>query len=583
MLRNHTRALRPLVLTALAALLPLAACFENSHDVTVPAPVTEATLSGRVLSWPDATPVAGASLELVQTDLMVTTDADGYFTVEGLRPGSYQYLVRADSLLATRGLAVIDDGRKAEDLHIHQNVYLMQPDGAVTVSVVDHLAGDPLEGVAVRLVGCDFPDDARFQELDDPRHTCLAVTDAAGAAALTGLPLGDVTLEVASCDTDGDGEADLGSRAVSLTTLPGVVHQAIAVLEPAVADEPVGVLTSNLPPDGESILARSLYCVFTEDMNTGPMAWTATLRRNAPDLAIPDGVTLDGVWTSARRLELTPLTGLFEPFLYRLELTATSASGETFELVRSFIWQTPLGQGDCTDPVTGLAVTGADALDFDDERFELTWDALPGAGGYLIYARDDRDNPAWVPVDQNGSDHDTGTITHMLWLPDRFDRYQSDPMRTPLAGTAVTLCVVPLEADDPAPGGGHAMVTITDQVPPTLQEVYTTGDFDNTLGTEASSCRLNVVYSEYLAPGTTTPVLEFQEAGGDSTVVLDPASATWTWYPGLIGGSFTIAVPPQTDASGDRYRIVLESCSDQSGNAAADTLGAAWREFGGGE
>ncbi len=563
-------------------MLPLAACYENSHDVTVPAEVTEATLSGRVLSWPGGEPVAGATIAVVQTDLTAVTDADGFFTVGGLRRGSYQYVVRAEGLLATRGTAMIGEVVKTEDLHLHQNVYLMRPAGTATITVVDHDLGEPVEGARVHLAGCVFPDGARGQEIDDLPAVSSAVTDASGEAELTGLPLGEITIMVAACDVDDDGMADLGSTGLMLTALPDVAHTATAVLGPVLPPEELAVLTSTLPPGADSILADSLAWVFTTDMATDPTAWSAELELGWNGKVEPE-VELDGVWTSARRLELTPRQDLLEPRPYDLTLSVTAASGEVLQISRNFVWQTPVTPGDCTGTVTGLTVPGAGALDHDSETFEPVWDALPGAGGYEIYARDDRHNPDWVLVAQNDSDFDSGTITQRVSLPTRFDRYSADRDHTPLAGTAVTICVVPREAADPAPGGDHAQVTLADQVAPTLARVFTSGSFDNSLGTDPVTVHLQVEYSEYLAPDAAPPVLQFQENGGDPAVLLDPADAAWTWLPGKRGGAFTMTVPAETDASGDLYRMVMEAATDQSGNVAADSLGSAWSAFGGGE
>jgi hypothetical protein len=582
MLPNGFRALRPLTLLALLVLLPLAACYENSHDVTVPAEVTEATLSGRVLSWPGGEPVAGATVAMVQTGLTAVTDADGFFTVRGLRRGSYQYVVRADGLLATRGTAMIGEPTKAEDLHIHQNVYLMRPAGTATITVVDYDLGEPVEGARVHVTGCVFPTEARGQAIDDLPAVSTAVTGASGEAELTGLPLGEITITVDACDVDDDGTADLGSTGLMLTALPDVAHTATAVLGPALPPEELAVLTSTLPPGADSILAPSLAWVFTADMATDPVAWSAELVPGGHLKVVPE-VELDGVWTSARRLELTPRQDLLEPRPYDLTLSVTSAAGEILQISRTFVWQTPATPGDCTGTVTGLTVPGAGSLDHDHGTFEPTWDALPGAGGYEIYARDDRHNPDWVLVEQNDSDYDSGTITQRVSLPPRFDRYSADRDRTPLAGTAVTLCVVPREAADPAPGGDHARITLTDQIAPTLARVFTAGSFDNSGGADPSPVNLQVEYSEYLAADAEPPVLQFQESGGDSTFVLDPADAAWTWLPGKRGGAFTMTVPAETDASGDLYRIVMEAATDQSGNVAADSLGTTWTAFGGGE
>jgi len=148
-------------------------------------------------------------------------------------------------------------------------------------------------------------------------------------------------------------------------------------------------------------------------------------------------------------------------------------------------------------------------------------------------------------------------------------------VQTPLAGTAVSLCVVPANAAIPTPGEDHAIVVVGDVTPPSLIAVGSAGVFANPSAATVKG-DLVVSFSEYLGPGTPDPVLEIREAGGDPAYVLNPATAQWSWDPGMASGRFRFPVPAGVDGTGDEFRITLSGAVDLSGNTAAADLVSEW-------
>jgi hypothetical protein len=280
-------------------------------------------------------------------------------------------------------------------------------------------------------------------------------------------------------------------------------------------------------------------------------------------------------------LTIEPLEALTSTSMdYDLTITVYSQMGDVYSLSRTLYWITGTGPspgGDCEELVADLGLMPESlAIDHNTTSVYLTWSAVWCAGGYRIYAQDDRNNPNWVYLRDEPTDYETGTISAWCELPASFDRYQVDGMQTPFAGTAVTFCVVPERAADTNPGGEHGTVIVRDNVVPSLAQVIQIGNGYNDTGDD-TFIEFKVLFSEYINPATEDPTIEFAESGGDPAFVLDPQNATWIWQNGRREGRFSFTLSPGQNATEDLYRVSITDMRDLAGNLAAGQTSSAWQ------
>lgn len=226
------------------------------------------------------------------------------------------------------------------------------------------------------------------------------------------------------------------------------------------------------------------------------------------------------------------------------------------------------GQDRCAERVNNLALEPVQGpLDYDSSVFFLGWDAVSCRGGYRIYAKDDTHNTQWQQVASEPMDFDMGRITTRVELPADFDRYLSDNMHTPLAGSTVTFAVLPSASPRWLPLNDDVTLTVADVVAPDIVEASANLSGFDELG--AHEAVVEIVFTEYVRGDEAAPQLEIEEAGGDPTFSLDPATATWRWDPGMRSGRFTLEIPQGADVTGDILWVTVPEVSDLSGNASS--------------
>jgi hypothetical protein len=151
-----------------------------------------------------------------------------------------------------------------------------------------------------------------------------------------------------------------------------------------------------------------------------------------------------------------------------------------------------------------------------------------------------------------------------------------DGIQTPFAGIEVTLAVVPLRAvESDVDLGGHGTVSASDGVAPTFHDPVQIGAGHNTTGSPVL-LEFRASFSEFIHPTVADPTIEFTEAGGDPSLVLDPGDGTWQWDNGRASGFFRFTLQPGDDASDDQYRILLNDLADMSGNTVSGQTASSW-------
>ncbi len=568
MLRNNRQILN---LTLFGLILMMMACWGCNQEEITNVYITEEppsfTVSGRVTSLPDITPIAGASYTVMPGNISGTCDENGYLELTNIPPGDSRIMISAPGHSTSIVELNLSVPYGKANYNEYRNFYLMENTCSMNLTVFSQATGETMTDVPVYVYSVEHL--IQGHSIDRESIHVSGVTDENGQVTLTGLPVSRVYFSIDAHDIDGDGEYDYGAMTSSFVLTADETTPGHMVLPPYTGNFPE-IIVNNLPTSyGESLSAPSLFFIFSVPMDTELNATNTTLYQdNSPYQEIP----VNAVWSSPIRLVVTPNESLANPMMdYNFNVTVRSEDGQS--LTRSwphFYWLSDgvSSDGDCEEFVNDLLAVNplGEEVDFDTRTFQLSWSAVSCAGGYRIYARDDRNNTQWLFLGENPTDFETGTVTETVTLPSSFDRYNVDSIQTPFAGTEVSFCVVPLDAADSTPGGSHGMVVVRDERVPTIMGVIQHGTSNNDTGI-TQSIQFNVYFSEYISPSVEDPVIEIAEMGGDDAFALDPATATWVWNAGRMSGQFVFEIADGVNASGDEYRVVITDLADLSGNS----------------
>jgi hypothetical protein len=562
------------LLTAIA----VTSCNDDTVKVFMPTYKVEASFSGRVLSIPGEATVQGATFRLEGTTITGTSDSQGVINIAGLTEGSYQLSVSASDHAATRlRFEVAGGGATSGPIHLQRDVYLAQKTGRLRMSLVVAATGQPAGGANVELkdwtLPSGYPYQASDQEVDDPSVPRQVIADSSGVVELSGLPATTGYVTVQPYDSNGDGLPECTEFGTSVILRPNAVVERLVFLSRDYSS--VDVVSSNL--NGGTLTDPEIFLVYSAVMDTLRQSTQVALTKQYSDTPVP----VFFFWASRFRLVIRPTVSVEQGY-YRVQVSTRSAAGLPHSWSTNFNWTPGVDPpaGSCSSPVTDFRLSPtADPIDFNSVDVPLEWSALACAGGYRVYARDDRNNPDWVLVQTEPTDYDAGTITTTCRLPDNstasFDRYRIDGIQTPFAGITVTFCVVPIKAANQRPGGSHATLSVSDVVAPRLTSLYQVGSGRNDTG-RSMTLSFRPGLSEFVDPSVAAPSLEIKEAGGDANYTLNPAEGVWRWDAGRSGGEFSFTLSDGVDASGDSVRVVWNGLKDLSGNAVTGPIRSQW-------
>jgi hypothetical protein len=539
-------------MVALAAGL-LVACGDSKQTVeTTQVPsAPKGAVVGQVTSLRTGAPLQGVSVTAQGPGgslVTATTDAAGAYALSGL-PAGVSYLVRfsASSYVGRFGSATIPDtaGNFPTDNGIVQlNIALAQANATINGHVYAR-DGAPAAGVVLgvdlRGLGYDL--------------VAQATTDAAGAYTLSGLPGAPsglaATVVTQPWDANADGTADYESLSRAVSTFPSAAT--LLDLDLRLAAVPLTLLTSNLEA-GTLPVSSSIQLTFNRPLD--PLLTTATLSDSTAGKSVAVLLSVDA---TGRVLTVSAAGGtdLAAFHAYLLGVAAVATNGGQAAVSRGFTAVTASG---LLPAVANLTVSPSNA-DFDTTTFGLTWDAVPAATGYQIFARDTASNPSYLLIKTVGSSPAPATS---VTLPASFDHFTGDAVQTPFAfGVAVDLAVVAVNAAGAAPDPSTATpVRRADAVAPVVEWAYQTGIADNGAGATSRTVLLNLTFSEYMDTGVL-PAITLPGAG---------LTASFAWNANRTSGTFSIVIPASTDGRG-AYSV--SGAKDTSGNlmaAAGGTL-----------
>ena len=544
----------------IAVALAWAGCGEDFHLIddrvdggpadAVPAP-PGGSFVGTVTDLFDGDALVGARVSTVVPSptgaAMVTDTSDvrGAYRLPGIpEAGSYRLVFSATGYVDRfADVALPDTGTTPPDAVATLDMALAAADAALTGTISGY-RDRPAGGATVAL-------DLRGAGFDLVTQATAAADGTYALPRLPGAPAGfPLMVVVLPYDAEGDGVVDYSGGSLEATTWSGATTRLDVDLR--LFAVPLTLQDSDLE-EGTHPAAPPL--AFRFNLPLDPEGVRATLTDLDLTLAVGASVSVQGASLAVTAAGGTPLA---EGHRYEVTVEARAANGSTLAVTRRF--QVLTGPITALPPVAGLTVTPA-AADCGTRDFVLAFEAVPGALGYQVFARDDAGNPAFLLVATAGS----APAPHLaVTLPATFDVYSGDSLQTPFADhTRVDFAVVPVDVYGQAGDAAAAtIVSRTDTVPPTVAAATSDRSADNQSGATAASVALDVTFSEYLDPAVSNLAIALPAVGMSAVFVHDPA---------LLTGRFTISVPSMTDGRG---AFAITGAVDTSGNAMLARAGS---------
>lgn len=324
-------------------------------------------------------------------------------------------------------------------------------------------------------------------------------------------------------------------------------------------------LTFNLPvnlnhPNSEFYL---FDCVGTHD-NT------------SDDIYVSAVVTLSG---DAMTVILNPDYNLEYGTMYLLHYNVypTDATSDG-DLASGDIWFYTVSNETLPAQVTGFAHIWYGQYDYNRTDFRFKWNTIINADQYLIFAKDNDKNTDLVLIGTvDAGDHlDVIEMTEPVYLPAQFDVFDDDAIQTPFANDVVVYFYV-AAVNEIGIGPYSAALGGADwQVPSLLGTPAQTGgggSADQT-GEEAADILVTFYFSEYMDSETALNI-SMLEDGGDTEYVLPTSAIDYEWSSDRTSVVFTLHVPANKNASGDK--LIITNFKDSSlNNATQETSHILW-------
>jgi hypothetical protein len=526
------------------------------------------SIVGRVTASRDGAPLSGIVVSTVQPSgtVSATTDASGAYALTGLSAGAlYEVRFAKVGYVARFGNALIPD-----QFGDAGTVY-PRGNGVVEFDMEMALADATVQGIVILKDAAPAPGAVLTVDLTSSGYDLVVqkTAGADGSFSFTGLPgtLGGLPIRIVSAPYTSTGSAlpEYGVVTVSATTYPATTTRADVDLRTAALG--LALVYSDVDA-GVHALTPALTFTFNNGL---ALTYTsATLTDLTAAQTLPTALSLD---TTGAVLTVgtvgTPAPAFVDQHQYQVTVRAMSASDKLATVTRSF-----LASGSAftvPPPVTNLAITSPANVDYNTTTLGLSWSASLGAATYAVYARDTGRNTGYVLVKSVAAPV-TSTVTTSVTLPAAFDSIVGDAAQTPFGGgTAVTLVVVPIDAD----GASGAFTTQTstiasDKTSPAVAVVSASPTPDNAGGATPKAVRLTIAFSEPMDK-TVTPTLTLSNFSPTFT----PTFANWAWLNGT-SVSVDFEVPAATSAAG--ALLTVGGAKDASGNALVAFTGqlAAW-------
>ncbi|NQT26405.1 Ig-like domain-containing protein [candidate division KSB1 bacterium] len=356
-----------------------------------------------------------------------------------------------------------------------------------------------------------------------------------------------------------------------IDTEPGIeyVHSNIQEIESEdLRDFPINSnieVTFNLPVNlNHPHSDFSLYdCVGTHD-------------DTSDDILVSTAITVSG---DAMTVILNPDYNLEYGTLYRqhFDVYPTSATADT-DKDSGDIWFWTVSNETLPAQVTGLErVSGHGPYDYNRTDFWFMWNSVVNADHYLIFAKDNDKNTDLVHIGTvDADDHlDVIEMAEPVILPEQFDVFDDDAIQTPFADGVDVLFYV--AAENEIGIGPYSNIAYgSDWQVPTLTGTTQTGgggSADQT-GEDAADILVTFYFSEYMDAETALNISVLED-GGDDEYVIPTSRIDYEWSSDRTFVIFTLHVPADANAAGDK--LIITNFKDSSlNNATAETSHTLW-------
>jgi hypothetical protein len=324
------------------------------------------------------------------------------------------------------------------------------------------------------------------------------------------------------------------------------------------------VLSTNLDDAATVAPEGPLLITYAQPMLDGLDATSVTLREGATE------VSVDVAWNADNtELSITPREPLLNGHTYTLTVQALSAAGVAVAFNRTFI----VASSDAPADATAVEIMDPDPIAWNAKSFTLAFDAVAGADGYRILARNDQRQTSWLVLFEGVvSQFDRPQVR--VTLPDAFDTFPSEDAFSAVGfGTSVDFAVQAFSGknDGPFPDATQ-FATLSDAHCPRLN-VVSQSSSDNTLGTAEIRAKY-LLSSEGGEPLADSPAPKFTFTAGASAVDTVVLVAKTMEIRRLRADQFEVsfAVPAGVSGALDTVSADVSKVRDTSGNVPDGTL-----------
>ncbi|HWA78005.1 MAG TPA: carboxypeptidase-like regulatory domain-containing protein [Polyangiaceae bacterium] len=531
--------------------------------------VIDAYIEGTVIDGVTHAPIAGATVTvpgIAGSMNTFTTDSSGFYSLGVPGVGAHTLFIEADDYARAKyTVSAITEPGAAGNIRVTavRNSVLYPKTGKLSGRVTSGGNRDVVAGASVLVQFTDTTD-----SIEDASITVTAKTGKAGEFSLSGLPAGapQTRVSVLPVDLDKDKIPDTATFSALVTggvgggalTPDGENYMEISV-DPFFSDK---VLSTNLDDAATVAPEGPLLITYAQPMVDGLDATSVTLREGSIE------VSVDVTWTSDTELSITPREPLLNGHSYSLAVQALSTAGVAVAFNRTF----SVTSGDAPADATAVEIMDPDPIAWNAKSFTLAFDAVTGADGYRILARNNQRQTSWLVLFEGVvSQFDRPQVR--VTLPDGFDTFPSEDAFSAVGfGTSVDFAVQAFSGknDGPFPDATQ-FATLSDTHCPRLN-VVSQGSSDNTLGTEEIRAKY-LLTSEGGEPLADGPVPKFTfaaGAGAADTVVL---VAKTMQVRRLRADQFEVsfAVPAGVSGALDTVTADLSKVKDTSGNVPDGT------------
>ena len=303
---------------------------------------------------------------------------------------------------------------------------------------------------------------------------------------------------------------------------------------------------------------------FTIAIDPNNLGNEVEMRRNGTDILVTWSLANDNT-----TLVIEPVGSYLYGTQYALEFTMFSEyMNDSYTTPNPLTLET-IPSPTVPDQVTGLALDELsipDGVDWNTLNIPLEWNAQDNTTLYQVYATNSHVVTDRILITEVLPTQLSGTEYHVVNLGVRpeFDWIVGDGMQTPFTNGIETDFYV-RAVNGAGDGEFSSRLSLGDTRAPVLPGLWQDVSVNNPSDEEVTVTVVFANNMEYCSE--SAPTVLFID-GGDPAFTLSSSDTEWTWDPNFRNGELVITVPAQFDGSGDT--LIISTISDNSGNTTVD-------------